>query len=121
MEIKEFCAHPRTRSLFRRRKLPLWQGNADLLRHNADRLREAHILDFANEAEDVPGGLAAEAMIELAHRVNGEGRRLFLVEWAKTRVVLRTGFAQADVAFDHLDDVGLLLDGLGEVGHGGLY
>jgi hypothetical protein len=30
---------------------------------------------------------------------------------------LRAGFAQADVAFDHLDDVGLLLDGLGEVGH----
>jgi hypothetical protein len=32
---------------------------------------------------------------------------------------LRAGFAQADVAFDDLDDIGLLLDGLGEVGHGG--
>ena len=31
---------------------------------------------------------------------------------------MRAGFAQADVALDHLDDVGLLLDGLGEVGHG---
>jgi hypothetical protein len=28
------------------------------------------------------------------------------------------GFAQADVGLDNFDDVGLLLDGLGEVGHG---
>jgi hypothetical protein len=31
---------------------------------------------------------------------------------------LRAGFAQADVSLDHLDDVGLLFDGLGEVLHG---
>jgi len=36
---------------------------------------------------------------------------------AQAGVVLRPGFAQADISFDHLDDVGLLLDGLGEVGH----
>ena len=40
------------------------------------------------------------------------------MEGAEAGVVLRAGFAQADVALDHLDDVGLLLDGLGEVGHG---
>jgi hypothetical protein len=34
---------------------------------------------------------------------------------------LRTRFAQTDVALDHLDDVGLLLYGLGEVGHGRVY
>jgi hypothetical protein len=32
---------------------------------------------------------------------------------------LRAGLAQADVALDDLDDIGLLLDGLGEVGHAG--
>ena len=40
------------------------------------------------------------------------------MERAEAGVVLRAGFAKADVAFDHLDDVGLLLDGLFEVGHG---
>ncbi len=57
-------------------------------------------------------------MVELAHRVDGERRRLFLVEGAEAGVVLRPRLAQADVALDHLDDVGLLLDGLGEVAHG---
>jgi hypothetical protein len=32
---------------------------------------------------------------------------------------LRAGLAQADVALDDLDDIGLLLDGLCEVGHDG--
>ena len=43
------------------------------------------------------------------------------MEGTEAGVVLRAGFAQADVALDDLDDIGLLLDGLGEVGHGGLY
>ena len=32
--------------------------------------------------------------------------------------VQRSGLAYADLALDHLDDVGLLLDGWGEAGHG---
>jgi hypothetical protein len=44
------------------------------------------------------------------------------VEGAKAGVILRSGLAQADVSLDHLDDVGLLFHGLGEVIHGnGLY
>jgi len=31
---------------------------------------------------------------------------------------LGSGFAEADVAADDFDDIGLLFDGLGEVGHG---
>lgn len=38
------------------------------------------------------------------------------MERAKPRIVLRAGLAQANVALDHLNDVGLLLNGLGEVG-----
>ena len=38
---------------------------------------------------------------------------------AKSGVIRRPRLAQADIPLDHLDDVGLLLDGLGEVGHGG--
>ena len=89
------------------------------MRDDADGLRETDVLNFADEAEDVAGGLAAEAVIELADGMDGEGRGLFFVKGAKAGVVLRAGFAQADVALDDLDDIGLLLDGLGEVGHGG--
>jgi hypothetical protein len=40
------------------------------------------------------------------------------VKRAEAGVVLRARFAQTDVALDDLDDVSLLLNGLGEVGHG---
>jgi hypothetical protein len=62
--------------------------------------------------------MTAKAMEELADGVDRERRGFFLVEGAESGVVLRAGFAQAYVAFDHLDDVGLLLDGLFKVGHG---
>ena len=68
-----------------------------------------------HKAENVARGLAAEAVVELAHRVDGERWRFFLVKGTEPGVVLGAGFAQANVAFDHLDDVGLLLYGLGEV------
>ena len=43
------------------------------------------------------------------------------MEGAESFEPLRTCVAQSDVALDHLDDVGLLLDGLGKVDHGALY
>ena len=88
------------------------------MRDDADGFREADVLDFGNEGEDVSRSLATEAMEELADGVDGERWGFFLVEGAESGVVLRAGFAQAYVAFDHLDDVGLLLDGLFKVGHG---
>ena len=39
------------------------------------------------------------------------------MERAKTGVPFRAGLAQADVALNDPDDIGLLLYGLGEVGH----
>ncbi len=118
VQLQELCSHPRLGSLFRRGELALGQRNAALLRHNPHRLGEADVLDLGHKAEHVARSLAAEAVVELAHRMNGERRRLFLVEGAEAGVVLRPRLAQADVALDHLDDVGLLLDGLGEVEHG---
>ena len=40
------------------------------------------------------------------------------MERTEAAVVLGAGLAQSDVALDYLDDVGLPLDGFGEVGHG---
>ncbi len=118
VEFEELGTQAGSGGFFRRGELALGQGDAAFLGDDADGLREADVLDFADEAEDVAGGLAAEAVVELAHGVDGEGGGFFLVEGAEAGVVLRAGFAQADVALDDLDDVGLLLDGLGEVGHG---
>ncbi len=103
---------------FGRGELALGQRDAGLLRDDAHGFREADVLNFLHEAEDVAGDLAAEAVVELAHRVDGEGGRFFLVEGAEAGIVLRAGFAQADVALDHLDDVGVLFGELREVGHG---
>ena len=39
------------------------------------------------------------------------------MKWTKPAVVLRPSLAQADIPLDDLDDVHLLLHGLGEIGH----
>ena len=39
------------------------------------------------------------------------------MEGAEAGVILGSGFAEADVAADYFDDVGLLLYGLGKIGH----
>ena len=40
------------------------------------------------------------------------------MKWAEAGIILSTGLAQTDVSADDLNDVGLLLDGLGKIGHG---
>ncbi len=86
------------------------------LGYGAHGFGEADVFHLLDEGEDVAGLVAAEAVVELAAGVDGEGGGLFFVEGAEAGVVLRAGFAQPDVVADDVDDVGLLLDGLGEVG-----
>ena len=63
--------------------------------------------------------MTAEAVEVAVRGVDGEGTGLLLVEGAEAGVVLRAGLAQLQVVADDADDVGLLLDELGEViGHG---
>src|ERR1700727_2486393 len=64
--------------------------------------------------------VAAEAVEVAVCCVDREGPGLFFVKWAQAAVVLRAGFAELEIVADDADDVGLLLDVLGEVvGHGG--
>ena len=49
--------------------------------------------------------------------MHGKRRGLLFVEGAEAGVVGGAGLAQADIALNHLDDVGLLLHGLGKIGH----
>ena len=93
----------------------LGQRDAQLLRDHADGFGERNVFDLLDEAEDVAGDAAAEAVIELARGVDGERRRLLAVEGAEAGVVLRAGLLQLDVVADDADDVGLLLDGVREI------
>jgi hypothetical protein len=119
VEVEEFASEAGLGSFFRGGEFPLGEGNAAFLGDDFDGFWKADIFNFADEAEDISGGLAAEAVVELFDGLNAEGAGFFLVKRAEAGVPLGTRFAQADVALDDPDDVGLLLYGLGEVGHGG--
>ena len=117
MEFEQLAAKTGAGGFFRGGEFALGEGDAAFAGDDADGFGEADVFNFADEAEDVARDSAAETVVELADGVDGEGGGFFFVEGAEAGVVLRAGFAQADVSLDHLDDVGLLLDGLGEVGH----
>jgi tryptophan 2,3-dioxygenase len=118
MQIEQLTALAGFRGFFRRVEFALGQRNTALLRDRPHGFRKGKILDLRDEAEDVSGLAAAEAVEELLAGVDVEGRGFFLVKRAEAGVVLRAGFAQANVAADDFDDVGLLFDGLGKIGHG---
>ena len=115
---------PRCRAcagFFGRRVGDLRHGDAELLGDHAHGFGEGDVLDLLDEGENIASGVAAEAVKELVAGVNRERRSLFLVKRTKPGVVLRAGLAQLDVLAHDADDVGLLLDGGGEVaglGHG---
>ena len=97
MQIQELSALACFGGLFRRGKLSLGQRDPALLRDDPHCFGETDVLDFADKAEHVARHAAAKAVIELADRMDGEGRRLFFMEGAKAGVVLRAGLAQTDV------------------------
>ena len=83
--------------------------------HDSDRFREAGVLDFLHEGEDIARLITTETVVELAHRVYGEGRRFLPVKRTKAGVVLGSGFLQRDVFADDANDVSLALNELGKV------
>jgi len=91
------------------------QRDAELLRYQTDGFGESDVFDLLDEAEDVAGNTATEAMIELARGVDGEGCGLLAVEGAKARIVLRSRLFQLDVVADDADDVRLLFDRVREI------
>jgi hypothetical protein len=73
------------------------QRDAELLRDETNGFGEGDVFDFLDEAEDVAGDAASEAVIELAGGVDGEGSGFFAVKGAEAGEVLGAGFFQLDV------------------------
>ena len=115
MQIEQFAALAALLRLFRRGEFPFGQRDAAFLGDDFNGFRKADILNLLHEGEDIARLVAAEAMVELAHRMHGKRRRFFPVKGAKAGVVLRAGLLQRDVFADDPDDVRLLLYELGEV------
>ncbi len=103
-----------------RRCLFVRERNAVALREPLDRAGEVEPLGLLHERDEVALHLAAEAVEELVHRVDGEARRPLLVEGAASRPA-RPDLSQLGTGADHLDHVRRSLHlvdrGLGDYGH----
>ncbi len=113
---------PASRASSARAELALGQRDAALGGDGADGFGEADVLHLHDEGEDVAFFVAAEAVEVAVGGVDGEASRSFLCGRGRGRCSSGRRFAQLDVVADDADDVGLLLDELGEVvGHDGAW
>lgn len=89
-----------------RRNLVVGFGHdhADVLGQVLDRIDEAHARVFDQEADGGAMGAAAETVIELLGRADGEARGLFAMERTQPHEIGAALF-QLDVAPNHIDDV----------------
>ena len=76
-------------------------GHVRQLLHGLD---ETHVFVVHQETDGRAVGAAAKAVIELLVGADGEGRRLFAMEWA-TGLVLVAGFFQWHTRVDDLNDI----------------
>src|SRR5579864_2215055 len=91
----------------------LRNADAAFFSDGAHRFRKRGLVHLHHELKNVAALAAAEAVVKLLGGVNGEGRRFFLMEWAKAAEIL-AAFFQANVFADDADDVRLLLDAIRE-------
>ena len=78
----------------------LGHGNAVALGQRFQSLIKTQALLLHHEFDDVAADAAGEAFVKLVHYVNGEGRRLLVVERAQPHVAARTRPAEAHVFSD---------------------
>ena len=72
------------------------------------RLGEGEVFDLHDEIDDAPALAAAEAVIDLLVRRDGEGGRFFAVEGAEAEQVGPALFGQAHIARDHVHNIAAL-------------
>ena len=88
----------------------------EALGEQLERALEVDALDLLDEREDVAGGIAAEAVIDLLLGVDAERGRALLVEGAAPLVARGPGAAQLGVRGDELDEVDGVADAVLGVG-----
>ena len=115
VDVDELTTKAGFAGLFRRAELALGQRDAALGGDDTNSLGETDVLELHDEGEDVALLVAAEAVEVAVVGVDRERTGLLFVKRTEPGVVLRAGLAQLDVVADDFDDIGLLLDGLGEV------
>jgi hypothetical protein len=95
--------------------MALRHGNAVTLGEELQRLGEGEVLDLLNELEDIAGSIAAEAFVILQDAMNAERWCLLGMKRTKAHVALAGPLAlQADVLANHVHDVELILQLVGE-------
>ena len=97
---------PATLGLDARRRLLVLERHAEALGEPLDRADEIQVLGLADERDEIATLPAAEAVVELVDGVDGEARRLLLVERTAARVARSGGTAQLRPPGDDLDHVG---------------
>ena len=93
-----------SRLVLQRRRLLVFECDAESVREPFDRLGEIEVLRLLDEPDDVAALPAAEAVVELVDGVDGEARRSLFVERAAPRVAV--ALQRGARAGDDVDDVG---------------
>src|SRR5581483_8529112 len=105
VEERKQAVAPPPRRLLGRRALLVLERDAEPLGKPLDRAGEVEALRLAHEGDEVALRAAAEAVVELVDRVDGERRRALVVEGAAARVT-RARLAQLGAPGDDLHEVG---------------
>ena len=82
-----------------------WYLHAGGIGQVLHRPRKLHVLVVHEKAQRVAACAAAKAVVELFFRVDAEGGRFLVVEWAAGRVVF-AGFLELHPTVNHFDDIG---------------
>src|SRR5262249_42236205 len=80
LEQREQALAPAARGVLLRRRLLVLERDAEALGQPLHRLREVELFRLLHELDHVAARPAAEAVVELVRRVDGEARRLLVVE-----------------------------------------
>ena len=83
----------------------LRNGHAYAAGEKAHRVRVGEIFDLHDEIDDAAALAAAEAVVDLLVRRDGEGRRLFAVEGAESEQILSAFFRQSDILGNDVRDI----------------
>ena len=115
VDFEQDSAQPGFLRLDRTAVIDFGQRDAQLLGDGSYGFWKSDVFNLLNEAEDVTGSPATEAVIELFAGVDIKRRGFFAVKGAKPGVILRPRFLQPDIVAYDADNIRLLLERVREI------